>query len=244
MFGVDLVFAELKGPLLAALKHAAIATAGQLQQQVDGSAQQAAQLQQQLLQLQEACQTRLAEADADLCSSKRECSELKVALAASKEECSSLLCKLQQKQRELAELNAELNSKQDELDRVQDELQDAKCRGRELLTYQGMSSAGADLGTLNQAFKQLSDATAALVGVLASHSVPVMAPFVVDLDGIMLQAGSKLQQLELYGRMHAVLGEVASHVFDTFCTDHLISSSIFDSSPDEDTLLLHLMLEK
>ncbi|KAF6260096.1 hypothetical protein COO60DRAFT_1686261 [Scenedesmus sp. NREL 46B-D3] len=247
---------ELKDLLPVALHRAAGAAAGQLQQRVNGSAQRLAELQ-QLLQVNEAAlsaeasthqttrtslaelQKRLAEYDAELYSSKSKYNQLKVDLEGSNKKCQGLQRQLQVKEKELAALNVELDS-------TQADLEDAKCRGQELLTFQGMGSAEADLGTLNQALKQLSDATADLVTVLLPNAQP-MVPFIVDLRSIKMQAESKMRQLKLHGLTHAVLAEAARHVFGTFRAHHLIidiSSSPYDQPADEHAVLLQLMLEK
>jgi hypothetical protein len=114
-----------------------------------------------------------------------------------------------------------------------------------------MSSAGAAIGDLNQALKQLSDTTTPVVeGILshtASRSVVVLVSNTIDVHGINAQAGSKLQQMKLHSVTHAVLAQVARHVFGTFRADNLLidtSSSPFDDPADEQTLLLQLMLER
>lgn len=112
----------------------------------------------------------------------------------------------------------------------------------------GMSSAGADQGALHLALKQLSDATSTLASALLSSSnVTIMVPFVIDLRGVNVLGGAKLQQMKLCGMTHAVLAEVAHHVFGEFRTTDLLinsSSSSFGEPPDEDALLLQLMLEE
>ncbi|WIA42860.1 hypothetical protein OEZ86_008785 [Tetradesmus obliquus] len=122
------------------------------------------------------------------------------------------------------------------------------ARGKGLLTFQGMSSAGADQGALHLALKQLSDSTSTLArALLSSNTVNAVVPLVVDLHGIVKQGGAKLQQMELCGMTHAVMAEVAHHVFGAFRTTNLIinsSSSSFGKPPDEDALLLQLMLEE
>ncbi|KAF6260094.1 hypothetical protein COO60DRAFT_1686258 [Scenedesmus sp. NREL 46B-D3] len=251
------VMSELKDLLPAALQRAVGAAAWQLEQRVNGSAQRLAELQQLLKGTEPALSaqasthqttrtspselhTSLAETEAEPCSSRSDCSKLQAALEDSSKKCQGLLSQLQVKEKELAAVNVELdNNKAD--------LEDAQCRGQELLTFQGMSSAEADLGTLNQALKQLSDATASLVTLLLSNSrVGVMVPFIVDLHGIW-QAESKMRQLKLHGLTHAVLAEAARHMFGTFRAHNLIidiSSSPYDQPADEHAVLLQLMLEK
>jgi chromosome segregation ATPase len=115
--------------------------------QVTSSAEQLAQLQ-QLLQTREQAlsvetsqhqttraillqlQARFDVTASELCSSKVECSKLEAALTASSSECQELQSLLLQKEQALAALNVELDNKQDDLD-------DVKFRGSELLTYQG-----------------------------------------------------------------------------------------------------------
>jgi chromosome segregation ATPase len=71
-------------------------------------------------------QARFDTTASELYSSRAECSRLNAELATSSSKCQELQTSLQQKEKDLAALHVEL-----------DNLEDIKCRGRELLTYQG-----------------------------------------------------------------------------------------------------------
>jgi hypothetical protein len=67
-------------------------------------------------------------------------------------------------------------------------------------TQAGLSSQGASLEDLNQALKQLNDATACLVNKMLSGicCIAATAPesFIIDVAGIINQGVSKLQQVQ------------------------------------------------
>ncbi|KAF6254620.1 hypothetical protein COO60DRAFT_1664464 [Scenedesmus sp. NREL 46B-D3] len=174
---------ELKDLLPVALHRAAGAAAGQLQQRVNGSAQRLAELQ-QLLQANEAAlsaeasthqttrtslaelQKRLAENDAELYSSKSKYNQLKVDLEGSNKKCQGLQRQLQVKEKELAALNVELDS-------TQADLEDAKCRGQELLTFQGAESKMQQLNLHGLMHAVLAEAACHVFGTFRTDNLMI-----------------------------------------------------------------------